>query len=319
MPEDLFRPQLGGPHHHAYVVEDIEATVTSPGRTARRRTCVLHRERAAGERPLARGEPAEFAHNAAFGSCGGGAIELMQAISLAPERVEKRFAPPRPRIQHVAYVVPPAEVADLRTSLDERGMPQNPGLSVRRSRDDSPLTPPPPWATTSRSTSRTRVCAASSRWWEAPPRGGMVGAAARARGLDRRSVVGRLPARGVRPLLSRPVRVLPRRHGGDVHRFRPRRSGDQASALRRRPALGRRRLGTLVLGVRLALDTYSLFDAWILIALALWFIATFQGIQARFGYQPELAEGPGPPRVTASPPPPSTGCALSWSCCCSST
>ena len=27
MPEDLFRPQLGDPHHHAYVVDDIEATV----------------------------------------------------------------------------------------------------------------------------------------------------------------------------------------------------------------------------------------------------------------------------------------------------
>ena len=123
MPEDLFRPRLGGPHHHAYVVEDIEATVNR-----------LVEQLGAGpfffiesvplENVLSRGEPAEFAHNAAFGSCGGGAIELMQAISLAPERVEKRFAPPRPRIQHVAYVVPPAEVADLRTSLDERGMPQ---------------------------------------------------------------------------------------------------------------------------------------------------------------------------------------------------
>ena len=27
MPEDLFRPQLGEPHHFAYLVEDIEATV----------------------------------------------------------------------------------------------------------------------------------------------------------------------------------------------------------------------------------------------------------------------------------------------------
>jgi hypothetical protein len=61
-------------------------------------------------------------------------------------------------------------------------------------------------------------------------------------------------------------------------------------------------LGTLVLGIWLALDDYSLFDAWILIALALWVIGTFQGIQARFGYQPELAEGPGPPRVTTFSP-----------------
>ena len=28
MPEDLFRPQLGEPHHSAYVVEDIETTVS---------------------------------------------------------------------------------------------------------------------------------------------------------------------------------------------------------------------------------------------------------------------------------------------------
>jgi hypothetical protein len=27
LPEDLFRVQLGEPHHYAYVVDDIEATV----------------------------------------------------------------------------------------------------------------------------------------------------------------------------------------------------------------------------------------------------------------------------------------------------
>jgi hypothetical protein len=27
VPEDLFRPQLGEPHHYAYLVEDIEAIV----------------------------------------------------------------------------------------------------------------------------------------------------------------------------------------------------------------------------------------------------------------------------------------------------
>jgi hypothetical protein len=61
-------------------------------------------------------------------------------------------------------------------------------------------------------------------------------------------------------------------------------------------------LGTLVLGIWLALDDYSLLDAWILIALVLWFVVTFLGIQARFGWQPELAEGPGPPRVTTFSP-----------------
>jgi len=123
VPEDLFRPQLGEPHHYAYVVEDIEATVNR-----------LVDQLGAGpffliesvplENVLSRGEPAEFAHNSAFGSCGDGAIELIEAVSLAPERVEERFSGPRPRIHHVAYVVPPTEVTGLRSSLDERGLPQ---------------------------------------------------------------------------------------------------------------------------------------------------------------------------------------------------
>jgi methylmalonyl-CoA/ethylmalonyl-CoA epimerase len=122
MPEDLFRPQLGDPHHYAYVVEDIEATVNR-----------LVDQLGAGpffliegvplENVRSRGEPAEFAHNSAFGYCGGGAIELIEPVRLAPERVEARFSAPRPRVQHVAYVVPPTEVADLRRSLDERGLP----------------------------------------------------------------------------------------------------------------------------------------------------------------------------------------------------
>lgn len=121
--EDLFRPQLGEPHHYAYVVEDIEATVNR-----------LVDQLGAGpffliegvplENVLSRGEPAEFVHNSAFGSCGGGAIELIEAVSLAPERVEEGFSGPRPRIQHVAYAVPPTEVADVRRSLDERGLPE---------------------------------------------------------------------------------------------------------------------------------------------------------------------------------------------------
>jgi methylmalonyl-CoA/ethylmalonyl-CoA epimerase len=121
VPEDLFRPQLGEPHHYAYVVEDIEATVDR-----------LVDQLGAGpfflvesvplENVLSRGEPAEFVHNSAFGSCGGGAIELIEALSLAPERVEKGFSRPRPGIHHVAYVVPPTQVADLRSSLDERGL-----------------------------------------------------------------------------------------------------------------------------------------------------------------------------------------------------
>jgi hypothetical protein len=44
-------------------------------------------------------------------------------------------------------------------------------------------------------------------------------------------------------------------------------------------------LGTLVLGIWLALylDEYDFFDGWILGAIALWFVATGLGIQARIG------------------------------------
>jgi hypothetical protein len=83
VPEDLFRPQLGEPHHSAYVVEDIETTVSR-----------LVDQFGAGpffqienvplENVLSRGEPAEFVHNSAFGSCGGGAIELIEPVRLAP-------------------------------------------------------------------------------------------------------------------------------------------------------------------------------------------------------------------------------------------
>jgi len=123
LPEDLFRAQLGDPHHHAYVVDDIEATVNR-----------LVDQFGAGpffvienvplESVLSRGEPAEFVHNSAFGSCDGSVIELIEVVSLAPERVERGFSGARPRLQHVGYVVPATDVADLRSSLDERGLTQ---------------------------------------------------------------------------------------------------------------------------------------------------------------------------------------------------
>ena len=123
MPKDMFRPQLGEPHHCAYVVENIEATVNRLVDQLGAGPFFLV-ERVPLENVLSRGEPAEFVHNSAFGYCGGGAIELIEAISLAPERVEQGFSAPRPRIHHIAYAVPPTEVADLRSSLDERGLPQ---------------------------------------------------------------------------------------------------------------------------------------------------------------------------------------------------
>ena len=120
---DPFRPQLGEPHHYAYVVEDIEATVNRLVDQLGAGPFFLIK-RVPLENVRSRGEPAEFVHNSAFGSCGDAAIELIEAVSLAPERVEQGFSGPRPRIQHVGYVVPPTEVADLRSSLDERGLPQ---------------------------------------------------------------------------------------------------------------------------------------------------------------------------------------------------
>jgi hypothetical protein len=123
VPEDVFKPQLGEPHHHAYVVEDIEATV---GRLVDQLGAgpFFLVENVPLENVLSRGEPATFAHDSAFGFHSGGAIELMQVVGLAPERVEQRFAAPHPRIHHVAYVVPSTEVAAVRSGLDERGLPE---------------------------------------------------------------------------------------------------------------------------------------------------------------------------------------------------
>jgi hypothetical protein len=123
VPEDLFRPQLGEPHHYAYAVDDIEATV---GRLVDQLGAgpFFLVENVPLENVLSRGEPAKFVHNSAFGYCGDGPIELLEIVDLAPERVERGFAGPRPAIHHVAYVVPPEEVGRLRSTLDQRGLPE---------------------------------------------------------------------------------------------------------------------------------------------------------------------------------------------------
>ena len=120
---NLFQPRLGEPHHHAYVVEDIEATVRRLVEGLGAGPFFLV-ERVPLENVLSRGEPAEFVHNSAFGACGGGAIELIEPVSLAPARVEGRFAAPWPRVHHVGYVLAPADVAEVRGALDERGLPE---------------------------------------------------------------------------------------------------------------------------------------------------------------------------------------------------
>jgi len=82
LPEHLFRAQLGEPHHYAYVVDDIEATVKRLVDQLGAGPFLLI-ENVPLENVLSRGEPAEFVHNAAFGSCDGSAIELIEVVSVA--------------------------------------------------------------------------------------------------------------------------------------------------------------------------------------------------------------------------------------------
>ena len=80
MPEDLFRAQVGDPHHHAYVVDDIEATVKRLVDQLGAGPFFLI-ENVPLENVLSRGEPAELVHNSAFGSCD-------EVVNVAPEHVE---------------------------------------------------------------------------------------------------------------------------------------------------------------------------------------------------------------------------------------
>lgn len=118
-----FKLPLGKPHHSGYVVDSIEATVDRLVRQLGAGPFFLV-ENVPLENAQSRGEPAELVHDSAFGFCDGAAIELLAIRRAAPARVEARWAPPRPRLHHVAYVVPGSAVADLRCSLDARGLPE---------------------------------------------------------------------------------------------------------------------------------------------------------------------------------------------------
>jgi methylmalonyl-CoA/ethylmalonyl-CoA epimerase len=134
--DDLFRPSLEGAHHYAYVVENIEATVERLAEQLGAGPFFLV-ENVPLENVTSRGEPAELAHHSAFGNCGGDPIELMEIVSVVPERVEARFSGARPRVHHVAWAVPPASVEDLRRELGDRGLPEY--LSTRLGELDTTL------------------------------------------------------------------------------------------------------------------------------------------------------------------------------------
>jgi hypothetical protein len=112
---------LGRPHHTAYVVESIEATVQR-----------LVAELGAGpfflienvplEDVVAGDEEARLDHHSAFGSAGGHPIELMQILGAAPESVATRFGGPLPRIHHVGYGLAPATADAARAELARRGV-----------------------------------------------------------------------------------------------------------------------------------------------------------------------------------------------------
>jgi hypothetical protein len=123
MPGDLFKAQLGTPHHSGYLVDSIEATVERLVEQLGAGPFFLV-ENVPLENALSRGEPAELAHNSAFGSCGGVPIELLEVARAAPARVAANWSGPLPRVQHVAYVLSRGEVEQLRASLDQRGMPE---------------------------------------------------------------------------------------------------------------------------------------------------------------------------------------------------
>jgi hypothetical protein len=117
-------PGLGQIHHIAYVVDEIEPA-------ARR----LYEQFGAGpfffldevpvEHVTSRGEPAEFLHASAFGICNEVPVELMKIARIEPARADERFAGSgTPRLQHVAYAVPPDTLEAVRAELEANGLPE---------------------------------------------------------------------------------------------------------------------------------------------------------------------------------------------------
>jgi hypothetical protein len=70
-----------------------------------------------------RGEPARLVHTPAFAQWGSCPIELMQIEACEPERVRAGFSGTSPRLHHVAWAVPQAELARVRDDLEFAGLP----------------------------------------------------------------------------------------------------------------------------------------------------------------------------------------------------
>jgi hypothetical protein len=116
----VVEPRLGSPHHLGYVVDSIEATVEHVVTQLGAGPFFLV-ENVPLENARSRSEPAQLAHNSAFGMCGGAPIELLEIAHASPERVSARWGGPRPRIHHVGYVLDREAAEALRGELDDRG------------------------------------------------------------------------------------------------------------------------------------------------------------------------------------------------------
>jgi hypothetical protein len=114
---------LGDLHHLGYIVDDVEKAAMNltelygGGPWISLEEVPLHDV-------LSQGEPAEFRHGSAFGMVNGVPVELAAGISISPASVAEQFAPKKPFLHHLAYVVPEAELEAVRAELDARGMPE---------------------------------------------------------------------------------------------------------------------------------------------------------------------------------------------------
>ena len=106
--DDRVTTLLGRPHHYAYVTSDLDDAVESfvwrlgAGPFFRNPPMAL-------QNVASPHGPAAFEHSSAFARHGDVAVELMEVHHAAPVQAERAFAPPHPRLHHVAWVLPSLE------------------------------------------------------------------------------------------------------------------------------------------------------------------------------------------------------------------